>query len=319
MAQHGHSARPLSLVPRPPDLAARASAVVGRSLRVLGDLVDRRPFDEEWLDLDGELVHVEQFGTGPRVVVLLHGILLDSQMNHRLAASLADAGYRVVLVDLPGHGRSTRSRDPHDHRVDRYAEVLLRVLDRLEIERAVVGGVSLGANVSLTLAVAHPERVLGLLAEMPVLEHATPTAGVCFLPLYFAVWVAGPLLRPLSRVVRRLPRSRVGILDTFVQVAASDPSEVAAVLGGVVTGPLTPRLADRRALRVPTLVIGHHFDAVHAFADAKDLAEEVPGAQLVLARSVAELRLSPGRLTERIRSFLAEVWAGTPKSDAQAS
>jgi pimeloyl-ACP methyl ester carboxylesterase len=318
MAHLGQEFRLPTTVFRPPDLAGKARDLLRRPWGLLGGLLDRRPFDEEWLEVDHSMVHVEQFGRGDRVVVLLHGILLDSQMNHRLAASLADAGYRVVLVDLPGHGRSERPRDPRVHRVDRYAGVLLGVLDRLRIDRAVIGGVSLGANVSLELAVDHPERVLGLLAEMPVLEHATPTAGVCFLPMYFAVRLAAPLWRPLAGTVRRLPRSHVGILDTFVQVAASDPGEIAAVLGGVVTGPLAPPVEARRELAVPTLVIGHHFDAVHAFADARELAEEIPGAQLILARSVAELRLSPGRLTERIRAFLAEVFA-TSAPEAQAS
>ena len=63
-------------------------------------------------------------------------------MNHRLAEDLADAGYRVVLLDLPGHGRSDKPHAIALHRMDSYARRVVRLLDELGVERAVVGGVS---------------------------------------------------------------------------------------------------------------------------------------------------------------------------------
>ena len=73
---------------------------------------------------DGVMLSYEVFGKGDRVLVYLHGILLDSFVNHRLAEDLADAGYRVILLDLPGHGRSDKPHSIALHRMDSYACLL---------------------------------------------------------------------------------------------------------------------------------------------------------------------------------------------------
>jgi pimeloyl-ACP methyl ester carboxylesterase len=66
--------------------------------------------------------------------------------------------------------------------MDLYAVQVLRLLDELGVDQAVLGGVSLGTNVSLLTAVQAPERVRGLVLEMPVLEWAVPAAAGVFLP-----------------------------------------------------------------------------------------------------------------------------------------
>ena len=58
-----------------------------------------------------------------------------------------------------------------------------------------VGGVSLGANVSLLVAAQAPERVQAMVLEMPVLEWAVPAAAITFVPMLFAVHFARPLVR----------------------------------------------------------------------------------------------------------------------------
>ena len=99
---------------------------------------------------------------------------MDSHMNRRLASDLAAAGNRVVLLDLPGHGLSDKPRHASSHRIDSYAHYVVALLDHLGIGEAVIGGVSLGGNVSLLVAAHAPERVRGLVIEMPVLEWASP-------------------------------------------------------------------------------------------------------------------------------------------------
>ncbi|MGH8530349.1 MAG: alpha/beta fold hydrolase [Nevskiales bacterium] len=89
----------------------------------------------------------------------MHGILLDSVINQDLAEEFAAAGFRVVLCDFLGHGASDKPSDPKLHRVDFYAEQALAVLDHLHIQRAVVGGISLGAITALQFIAKWPERV----------------------------------------------------------------------------------------------------------------------------------------------------------------
>ncbi|MDA8341562.1 MAG: alpha/beta hydrolase [Actinomycetota bacterium] len=261
-----------------------------------------------FVDGDTELAY-ELHGTGDRVLVFLHGILLDANMNRRLAVDLAAAGNRVVLLDLPGHGRSEKPRRASAHRMDTYAGHVVALLDHLGVERAVVGGVSLGANVSLMVAAQAPQRVQGLVVEMPVLEWAVPAAAVTFVPMLMAVHFARSAVRVAAQVIRRLPRTGVGPLDSVINSLANDPVETAAVLHGILAGPIAPTVAERRAMSMPTLVIGHRVDRIHPFADAEQLAQRLPNARLVEATSVLELRFRPDRLTGEIAAFLDQAWA----------
>jgi pimeloyl-ACP methyl ester carboxylesterase len=251
----------------------------------------------------------EVYGSGDRVLVWLHGLLLDANLSRGLARRLAARGNRVVLLDLLGHGRSDKPRHAGAHRMDLYAEQVLCLLDEIGADQVVLGGVSLGTNVSLLATVQAPERVRGLVLEMPVLEWAAPAAALVFAPLLLEVHYARAALRLVSRVASRLPASGLGPLDSFISAAASDPDEIAAVLHGVLLGPIAPTIDQRRAITVPTLVLGHGVDLIHSFSDAKRLARQLPEARLIRTRTFAELWVRPARLTGEISEFLDRVWA----------
>ncbi len=252
----------------------------------------------------------EVYGSGDRVLVWLHALLFDANLGRGLARRLAARGNRVVLLDLLGHGRSQKPRHAGAHRMDLYAEQVLCLLDELGVDQVVLGGVSLGTNVSLLTAVQAPERVRGLVLEMPVLEWATPAAALAFLPLLLEVHYARAPLRLVSRAASRVPQSGFGPLDSFINAAASDPEEIAAVLHGILMGPIAPTIDQRRAITAPTLVLGHRIDLIHSFGDAKRLARQIPDARLIRTRTFAELWVRPARLTTEISEFLDRVWAG---------
>jgi pimeloyl-ACP methyl ester carboxylesterase len=266
------------------------------------------PHELRSFDDDGLTLSYEVFGKGDRVLVYLHGILLDSFVNHRLAMDLAEAGFRVILLDLPGHGRSDKPHSVAQHRMDSYARRVVRLLDELGVDKAIVGGVSLGADVTLQLALIAPERLTGMVLEMPVLEQAVPAALLVFAPVLFAASYAAPVVRALLRLARRLPRERMGWLGTALGPIELDPDDIAAVLKGVVVGPVAPTVTERGAIRAPTLVIGHHSDRVHPFGDAATLASQLPDARFVEASSILELRRRPARLTAEIVEFLENAW-----------
>ena len=252
----------------------------------------------------------EVYGSGDRVLVWLHALLFDANLGRALAQRLAARGNRVVLLDLLGHGRSQKPRHAGVHRMDLYAEQVLCLLDELGLDQVVLGGVSLGTNVSLLTAVRAPERVRGLVLEMPVLEWATPAAALAFLPLLLEVHYARVPLRLVSRAASRLPRSGFGPLDSFINAAASDPEEIAAVLHGILMGPIAPTIDQRRAITAPAQVLGHGIDLIHSFGDAKRLVRQIPDARLIRTRTFAELWVRPARLTTEISEFLDRVWAG---------
>lgn len=259
---------------------------------------------------DRRLVY-ETYGAGDRLVVLLHGLLMDARLNRGVARALAERGHRVVLLDLLGHGRSDKPRHAAEYRMDTYAEQVGELLDHLGAEEAVVGGVSLGANVSLHLAARRPERVRGLLIEMPVLERAVPAAALTFVPLLLAVHYAMPLVRAVSWVAGRVRRTGSPLVDSVLAPLASPPEVTAAVLHGILVGPTVPTVDERRRIEVPALVLGHRADLIHPFSDADALARQIPHARLVEADSVIELRWRPERLLVEIDRFLTEVWGAS--------
>ncbi|MDH3731084.1 MAG: alpha/beta hydrolase [Acidimicrobiia bacterium] len=255
-----------------------------------------------------ELVY-DVYGSGNRLVVYTHGLLLDSNLNRGIAEALARRGNRVVLLDLLGHGRSDRPTHASAYRIDAYANQVFGLLDTLGEADAVLGGLSLGANVSLFAATQHPERVRGLVLEMPVLEWAVPSAALTFVPILLAAHYGRRVLRLTSGALRRVPRTRYGSLNSALNAASLPPEVMAAVLHGVLVGPVAPTIEQRARIAVPSLVLAHRNDLIHPFDDAANLVEQMPAARLVRAHSPLELRRRPDRLTEEISSFLEEVWS----------
>jgi pimeloyl-ACP methyl ester carboxylesterase len=254
----------------------------------------------------------ESFGDGPRVIVLLHGLLFSRRMHDELARALAERGHRVVTLDLLGHGASDRPRDMWRYSMTEFGREVVALLDHLEVEQAVVMGTSLGANTTLEVASLAPERLRGMVVEMPVLDHALLGCAVAFTPLMLGLTFGAPWARALARVARRVPSPRLpwqaGILVDWV---AQDPEPSAAVIQGLFFGRTAPHREERRTFDMPTLVIGHRYDAIHPFSDAGMLADELPNGRLLQANSFLELRLAPERLTNEIAAFLDDCWKPT--------
>jgi pimeloyl-ACP methyl ester carboxylesterase len=254
-----------------------------------------------------ELVY-DTYGDGGHVIVYMHGLLLDAELNRGIAGALAERGNRVVLLDLLGHGRSDKPTHASAYRIDTYATQVFALLDELEVGEAVLGGLSLGANVSLFAATQHPERVRAVVLEMPVLEWATPAAAMAFVPIVLAAHYGRPVLRVFTDLVRRVPRTRFGPLNSALNAASVPPEVLAAIMHGVLVGPVAPTQEAREGIAAPALVLAHRNDLIHPFNDARSLARQLPNAELVPARSPFELRVRPERLTGRVAEFLREVW-----------
>jgi pimeloyl-ACP methyl ester carboxylesterase len=257
---------------------------------------------------EGRRLAYETYGEGDRLLILIHGLLMDARLNRGIARVLAARGHRVVLLDLLGHGHSDKPQHAAEYRMDVYTEQVVALLDHLRTERAVVGGVSLGANVALHVAARHPQRVQGLVLEMPVLERAVPAAALTFVPALLAVHYALPLARVVSRLARWVSGTGNDTLGGLLAPLASRPEVTTAVLHGILVGPTVPTVDERRSIRAPALVLGHRADLIHPFSDAEALVRQLPEARLVGASSIVELRLRPRRLVHEIDRFCTAVW-----------
>lgn len=273
------------------------------------------------------LWYAERGDPAGRPVVLLHGLFFSRRLFERLARRLPEE--RMILLDLRGHGRSSRPTGPEAYSWDLMAGDVVALMDHLGLERATVGGLSLGADVTLAVAGRAAERLDGAIVEMPVLEGGRPTAERVFGAVASALKGAGFLMRPVGRASVPLRRTRHPELGSLADLLSLEPAAGAAMLRGLMADHEVV-VQGRAALgrhRVPTLVIAHRHDPLHPLDDARGLVSAVPGAELLVMATQADLRLRPGRYAELIGRFLrglpargaAPPAAGPPPAAASAA
>ena len=275
-------------------------------------MADSRPVRvvPSWFTSRGHRIAYTEFGDGKRWVLLMPGLLVPALMQEPLARALAAAGSHVVTLDPLGHGDSDRPRSMQEYSIESFAVDAIALLDHLDIDEAVVGGTSLGANVTLEVARLAPHRVRGMILEMPVLENGLVAAVIAFGPLLVGLHFGERLLRPVAAAFRRVPRWALPFWGNVAfDAIRQDPGPSAALLRGLFFSRIAPHSVQRRELRMPALVVGHHADPVHPFSDAGMLMDELPDARLVEAAHILELRLWPERLTTEIAAFVAACWS----------
>jgi pimeloyl-ACP methyl ester carboxylesterase len=269
-------------------------------------------------DYEGHRISYDEYGEGDRPLVLIHGLLMNRRMFDRLGPEMAELGNRVIAVDLLGHGRSDRPPEMSNYSMTFFARQVEALLDHLGLDEAVVGGTSLGANTTLELAYLSPDRVRGMMVEMPVLDNALLAAAVIFTPIMIGLRFGEPFLKLLASGARKIPRSNP-LVDMSLDLVRQDPAPSSAVLEGLFLGSSAPHHQFRVQMTQPTLVIGHHADPLHPFSDSGMLAEELPHARLIEANSILEWRLSPERLDAELAKFLEAVWDGKPVRKSAAT
>ena len=261
-------------------------------------------YQDHWISYDDH-------GAGDRSIVLIHGLLMNRRMYDGLAPEMEERGFRVITIDLLGHGSSDRPPEMVNYSITYFAQQIVALLDHLEIDKAVIGGTSLGANVALETARIAPKRVKGMMVEMPVLDNALTAVAVIFTPILLTLRFGKPVLKLLASVTSRIPRTR-WVVDIGIDWLRQDPEPSTAVLEGLFLGRAAPHHDERVKMEQPTLVIGHHADPLHPFSDSGMLAEELPNSRLVEATSIFEWRIQPERLDGELARFLEDVWNDAP-------
>jgi len=108
---------------------------------------------------DGARIWYASYGDGPPVILLHGGLGHSGNWGHQVPA-LVEHGYRAIVIDSRGHGRSTRDDQPY--RYERMAADVIAVMDALDLARAGFVGWSDGAVIALLLAASSPARVAGV-------------------------------------------------------------------------------------------------------------------------------------------------------------
>jgi pimeloyl-ACP methyl ester carboxylesterase len=117
------------------------------------------PWEQGYIGHDGARIWYASFGSGSPVILLHGGLGHSGNWGHQVPA-LVEAGYRAILIDSRGHGRSTHDARPYSYEL--MASDVLAVMDNLQIEKAGFVGWSDGACTSLVLVSNAPRRSDGV-------------------------------------------------------------------------------------------------------------------------------------------------------------
>ena len=184
----------------------KAIAAVGGAVAAVAALrwLRRRKEDIDWrsarppgaiVDVNGVPIHYIERGSGPAAAVLIHGFLGHTYSFRYLIPELAK-DRRVVAVDLKGSGYSGRPQKG-DYSLTEQARLVIRLMDKLGIDRASVVGHSLGGEVAMRLAANWPERVEKLVLAASVSGDRIPSLPVT------------PLIKPILWLIGRLFGRRI--------------------------------------------------------------------------------------------------------------
>lgn len=245
----------------------------------------------------GDVVHWRDQGVpaGP-AIVLLHGSN-DSLHTWEAWVPLLGARYRVITLDLPGHGL-TGPVASGDYSQKAMAAFVRSFADAVGLERFILGGNSMGGSVALRLAGEAPERVRGLVL---VSSGGVAPPGNPAPPLGFQL-----LRTPLVREVFRVVAPRALFESTFKAAVVDDalatpetvdrfwelarlPGQRAATLARFST-PLEPWISQNFArITCPVLLLWGREDRVTPIAIGEILRQGLPGAVLIPYDNVGHL------------------------------
>ena len=260
--------------------------------------------------VEGVRLGYDVHGSGVDTVVLLPALLMSRKMQEPLARSLALRHIRVICLDYLGERVDGSPHDSAGYSSDRLGGQTVAALDLLGVERAVIGGTSIGSNIAFEAALAQPDRFIGLLLEGPFLDRAAYATALLYSAMFAALTIGRPGLRLAAVAARALSATRLGgvarRLGLAPSLALEDRARATAFLQGLMFGRVGPPRELRSAVTVPTLVIGFPIDPFHPLTDAVAVTEELGYATLIRTSSIADLRIRPERLAGAIARFIGD-------------
>ena len=267
-----------------PDRMARAAGPMPppRTLPEPYPYESAQPHREGFVERGGVRSWYAQYGdTGPWLAFAPIYQIANSYLLRGVVPWLAQH-FRVVVMDLRGNGRSDRPSRQEDYSFDHYHADFVAVLDRLEVDRTALVGISATAMTCLRVAAEQPQRVTHLI-----------TAGG-----WLSMKFSDPAMREaaqqaLERMHSDWPRHLDGFFgNVFPEPHSTKPYEDAVLRnGGATDGPTTAMGrtgwlgTDMREMagkvRCPTLVIHGDDDRIVPFSQAEALVQSIAGARLL--------------------------------------
>jgi pimeloyl-ACP methyl ester carboxylesterase len=270
-----------------------------------------------FIEVNGLQVHIRDEGprTDPVPIVLLHGTSASLHTWEGWAQALKDKR-RVIRMDLPGFALTGPNRQD-DYSMDNYVLFMRGFLDKLGLERVVLGGNSLGGQIAWATAAKLPERVERLIL-VDAAGYPPESIKGQSVPLGFRIMTV-PGLRLIAE--HTLPR---GVIESSVRNVYGDPSKVTPALVDLYAD-MTRREGNRHALarrleqgylgditqlakiKAPTLILWGSKDRLLPPEWGEQFAHDIPNAKLVMLEGLGHVpqEEDPARSVAEVRRFLA--------------
>ena len=272
----------------------------------------------QFVDLGGGLsVHLRD--TGPRdgpALVLIHGSNASLHTWEPWADRLGKQ-YRVIRMDLPGHGL-TGASPTRDYSAAAYVDVVERIRAKLGIDHIVLAGNSMGGGVAWHYALAHPRHVRALVLLDSV---GQPEPGNGKPPLLFRI-ARMPVLRTIAGSIT--PRSLIAdslpgafgdpkladatMIDRYWELLCY-PGNRAATLDRFARKPDSATEAELASLKLPVLILWGEKDRLVPLSSGEWLHARIPGSRLIVYPGVGHLPMEewPEQSAADVAAFLAKV------------
>jgi pimeloyl-ACP methyl ester carboxylesterase len=244
--------------------------------------------DQGYVEHDGARIWYATYGSGPPVILLHGGLGRSGNWGYQIPM-LISSGYRAVLVDSRGHGRSTRDSRPFTYEL--MASDVLAVMDALHVEKAAVVGWSDGVCIGLILAMQAPARI----------------AGVFFFGCNMDPSGTKEIAQPnqvLDRCFARHAQDYAQLSDTPDQFEA-----FVEAVGEMMRTQPNYSARDLANIHVPVAIVQSEHDEFIKPEHAEYLARTIPGAELIVLPGVSHFAplQRPGQFNSAMGAFLAKV------------
>jgi pimeloyl-ACP methyl ester carboxylesterase len=279
-----------------------------------------------FIDLPGGLhVHYRDEGNpnGP-VLLLVHGYSASAADWDAWASRLGDA-YRIIAIDLPGHGL-TRTPKGYKASTDGFVETVEALATRLALPKFVIAGNSMGGGVAWNYALAHPDRVSGLVLVDSVGWPPRPRRadedkkGALIFKL-----LSNPVSRQIIKNLDNRSFAKQGLESAFIDKSLVSPALVDRytdlsrapghrdILLEIEQAPHNVATPERlAAIHVPTLIMFGEQDHLIPAEDGKTFADAIPGSTLILYPGVGHVPMEqiPDKSAADLKAWLASKGLG---------
>jgi pimeloyl-ACP methyl ester carboxylesterase len=288
-----------------------------------------RPRDVSWPDsldfiynpecswftqVNGARIHYQEAGDeNAPAVILIHGFISSNLIWSHVLLPFARVGFRAIAPDLPGYGYSDKPAAA-EYSIVEQARALIGFMDRLEIEKAVIVGVSYGGAIAATMALDYPQRVEKLVLVGAV---SNDDAKRKFLLRVSCLPLVGDIATPLFLGSRWILRKRME--DMYRRMGKPINEKMVASRHHLLETANAHRAMIRTArrwsanriereaslIRQPTLLVWGDQDTHIPIENAFKLRDAIPDAKLIVFRDCGHLPPAecPQKFVEAVAEF----------------